>query len=81
MIRFEYLHFICEQDELQGTLTLRGEEGWRLHTCEPVVTMGPNGSGAMSAFVVMDQAIQEEEEQEYDNLPHFDDDEGLKMKG
>ena len=79
MVKFEYLTFVCEQEDLQSALTDMGQEGWRLHTCEPIVTMGPNGSGAMSAFVVMDQTFQEEHEVP---LPHsFDDDEGLKMKG
>ncbi len=77
-MRFLYKHFVCDQDELQGALTLRGEEGWRLHTCEPVILQGQYGSGTMSVFVVMDQAYNDEEEvyEAPETAP-----EGIAMKG
>ena len=78
MLKFNYLTFVCEQDELQSILTEKGQEGWRLHTCEPVVTTGIYGSGVMSVFIVMDQAFQEDE-QEYE-VPEQSF-EGLEMKG
>ncbi len=79
-MNFLYKHFICEQDELEETLTLHGSKGWRLHTCEPVVTVGHLGTGLMSVFVVMDQAYEPEE---YQDVTTFDDkeSEGLAMKG
>ncbi len=80
MTKFLYIHFLCEQEELQDLLTLRGAEGWRLHTCEPVILQGQYGSSIMNVLVVMDQAFQEEEE--FD-LPggHDDAAEGIAMKG
>ena len=78
-MRFLYKHFVCDQDELQGALTLRGEEGWRLHTCEPVISVGPHGTGLMQVFVVMDQAYQDEAEEVYDTP--VEETEGLAMKG
>ncbi len=76
-MKFLYKHFVCEQDELQDVLTLRGEEGWRLHTCEPIVNIGPHGAGLMHVFVVMDQAYQEEEVYE----APVEEAEGIAMKG
>lgn len=57
MIVFQYLTFVCEQSELQHRLTEAGIEGWRLHTCEPVVMMGPSGSGLLNVLVVLDRMI------------------------
>lgn len=81
MLKFKYTHFVCEQEELQALLTQKGEEGWRLHTCEPVVTVGQYGSGAMSVFVVMDSAFETDNLEE--EVPSSDDDtiEGIAMKG
>ncbi len=86
MLKFKYSSFVCGQEELQAILTRKGEEGWRLHTCEPVVTMGPLGSGAMNVFVVMDYAFETDHLEE--GTPASDDDiierclqEGLAMKG
>jgi hypothetical protein len=59
---FEYLHFYCDRDELQERLSAYGQEGWRLHTCDPVVTVGEYGTGIIYAFVVMDKAYMPEEE-------------------
>ena len=80
-MKFKYKHFICNQDELQGTLTLRGEEGWRLHTCEPVMTMGQQGTGLMEAFVVMDQAYETDNLEEEEVYEPDEESEGLSMKG
>ncbi len=76
---FQYITFVCEQTELQAKLTERGLEGWRLHTCDPVVTVGPQGSGLLNAFVVMDKFVDEEDGDQVVN----DDDaqEGIAMKG
>ena len=81
MLKFRYTHFVCEQEELQSILTEKGEEGWRLHTCEPVIAMGPLGSGGMSVFVVMDSAFETDNLEE--EAPASDDDtiEGIAMKG
>lgn len=77
---FDYLHFVCEQSELEALLKKHGLEGWRLHTCDPVVTVGPQGSGMLNAFVVMDKFIDEDEEnsQVVDNE---DAQEGIAMRG
>ena len=58
---FQYVTFVCEQSELQDRLTQAGLEGWRLHTCDPVVTIGSQGSGMINAFVVMDRCIESED--------------------
>ena len=80
MPHFQYVTFVCEQTELQTMLTEHGLNGWRLHTCDPVVTVGPQGSGLLNAFVVMDKFIDEEEEnsQVVDNE---DAQEGIAMRG
>lgn len=77
---FQYLTFMCEQTELQERLTQAGLEGWRLHTCDPVVTVGPQGSGLLNAFVVMDRYVEDPGNDE----ELVDDDaaqEGIAMKG
>ena len=75
---FQYLTFVCPQDELQAKLTEHGLEGWRLHTCDPVVAIGEQGSGMIHAFVVLDRYVEPEnaEEEVADEA-----DEGLRMKG
>lgn len=78
MLSFQYFHFVCEQSELQSLLSRYGLEGWRLHTCDPVVTYGSNGSGMLNAFVVMDKFTDEEENQQ---VVEDDASEGLAMKG
>lgn len=75
---FQYLTFVCEQTELQERLTQAGLKGWRLHTCDPVVTLGPQGSGTLNAFVVMDKFVEEEDSQVVDS---DDAQEGIAMKG
>lgn len=79
MVIFQYLTFVCEQAILQKLLSEHGLEGWRLHTCDPVVTVGPQGSGILQAFVVMDKCSDEE----VDPQVVMDDDaqEGIPMKG
>ena len=57
MTQYAYLHFICDATELQEKLSFHGAEGWRLHTCEPIRTTGPAGSGLLQAFVVMDGVV------------------------
>jgi len=79
MINFQYLHFVCEQSELQVLLSRYGLEGWRLHTCDPVVTVGPKGSGLLNAFVVMDRMIEPDEPGEL--VADDDASEGIAMKG
>lgn len=79
MVIFQYLTFVCEQPELQPLLSQYGLEGWRLHTCDPVVTVGPQGSGMLNAFVVMDKFSDEEEDQQV--VVDEDAQDGIPMKG
>ncbi len=75
---FQYLTFLCDQNDLQARLSVYGLERWRLHTCDPVVTVGPHGSGILQVLVVMDRIVDEPEE------PVVEDDgaqEGIAMKG
>jgi hypothetical protein len=81
MAHFQYHTFVCEQSELQAELTKFGLEGWRLHTCDPVVTVGSQGSGLLSAFVVMDKFIDDEEEEDPSQVGDDDAQEGIAMKG
>ena len=76
---FQYLTFVCPQDELQDRLTQAGLECWRLHTCDPVVAVGEHGSGMIHAFVVLDRYVEPEESDE----PVADEEanEGIAMKG
>ncbi len=76
---FQYLTFVCEQTNLQAKLTEHGLVGWRLHTCDPVVTLGPQGSGMLNAFVVMDKFIDEEEDPQV--VDNEDAQEGIAMRG
>lgn len=62
--KFEYLTFLCEQESLQETLTPLGLEGWRLHTCDPVLPFGAEGSGVLHVLVVLDRVILPGEEPE-----------------
>ncbi len=62
MPTFEYLTFVCDQPDLQDLLSRYGPDGWRLHTCEPVVTIGPSGSGSLNILVFMDSSIYPETE-------------------
>lgn len=72
-----YLHFTCEAAELNDMLNKYGSNGWRLHTCEPVPTLGSHGSGTLYAFVVMDKLVVATEEE-----PAVEPDvEGIPMKG
>ncbi len=76
---FQYFTFVCEQPDLQERLTKLGLDGWRLHTCDPVVTLGPQGSGMLNAFVVMDKFIDEAEDPQV--ADNEDAQEGLAMRG
>lgn len=60
---FQYLTFLCTQPELQDKLTPLGLEGWRLHTCDAVMTYGPHGTGIPRVLVVLDRIVDEPEEQ------------------
>lgn len=76
---FQYVTFVCAQTELQTMLTEHGLNGWRLHTCDPVAMLGPQGSGMLQAFVVMDKFVDDGEE-----TPQVDDEdaqEGIAMRG
>lgn len=74
---FDYISFVCEADQLQPRLKELGAQSWRLHTCEPVPTVGSNGSGTLYAFVVMDKML-EATEDEPAGEPAV---EGIPMKG
>jgi len=76
---FQYVTFVCEQTNLQSKLTEHGLGGWRLHTCDPVVTVGPQGSGILNAFVVMDKFVDEEDVQRVVDSENAQ--EGIAMKG
>lgn len=64
--KFEYLTFLCEQEKLQELLTIAGQDRWRLHTCDPVLPFGSEGSGVLHVLVVLDRVVVEEEEPETD---------------
>ena len=78
MTQFLYLSFVCDQPSLEAKLNELGRQGWRLHTCEPVMTFGPAGNGPLQAFVVMDMAVVEEPG---DNPAEDAASEGIPMKG
>jgi hypothetical protein len=73
----EYTSFVCEQTDLEVRLNVAGREGWRLHTCEPISTVGPSGSGLLSAFVVMDRVVEHNSDPE----DFSSTGEGIAMKG
>ena len=77
MIKFHYKTFVCDQPDLQARLTELGDDGWRLHTCEPVIMVGPGGgSGLLQILVTMDQVEEIPEEVGVETAP-----EGIAMKG
>ena len=65
---FKYLHFVCMSEELEDRLNEAGKDGWRLHTCDPVIT----ADGQIMLVVVMDMTIVFEEEEQ-----HHEDDDGI----
>lgn len=56
MIKFEYKSFFCREDELEKHLNTYGEEGWQLHSSEPVVTVGMVGAPDVNFSVIMTKA-------------------------
>lgn len=77
MLKFYYNTFVCDHPELQARLMELGEDGWRLHTCEPVIRSGPDGSsGLLQVLVAMDKVEEISEEVEAETAP-----EGIAMKG
>ena len=82
MTKFQYTTFVCDHDALQPILTELGLEGWRLHTCDPVAPVGPQGSGILQAFVVLDKVIEEMDFADQDTLVVDVDDvpEGIAMR-
>lgn len=75
---FQYLTFLCPQPDLQAILSINGLEGWRLHTCDPVATYGPQGSGILQVLVVMDRIVDEPVDQ---GVLEDGASEGLAMRG
>lgn len=75
---YEYKHFVIAQEELEGELNFYGSTGWRLHTCEPVLTFGQKGSGIILAFVVMDRLDQPEDKPQIDQKVSP---QGIAMRG
>lgn len=57
MIKFEYKSFLCREDDLEKRLNTYGEEGWQLHSSEPVVTVGMAGAPDVSFSVIMAKVI------------------------
>lgn len=79
MPTFKYISFTCEADALEDRLNEYGSQGWRLHTCEPVATVGPQGSGTLHTFVVMDMLIAADDDgADAEEAPRP---EGIAMKG
>ena len=79
---FQYLTFVCDQSDLQDLLTKCGLERWRLHTCEPVISVGPQGSGILQILVVMDRVVDEPTEEEGGNVSYYEaPSKGIAMKG
>lgn len=76
-LKWKYRCFTCEQDELQSLLDEYGDMGWRLHTCEPIVSVGTFGTGLIKAFVVLEMVEQIENLEEDSE----DEPEGLAMRG
>ena len=68
-VSFQYKAFICSMDELEPHLNHYGDQGWRLHSCDPIAL-----DGHLKASVVMDKVVQHGEGE--DAKP-----EGLAMKG
>ena len=57
-IKFAYRHFVVASEDLEAVLNEHGEDGWRLHTCEPVASAGDDGEAKLFMAVVMDKATQ-----------------------
>jgi hypothetical protein len=82
MNKFLYLTFCCWYEDLQAALDKHGQEGWRLHTCEPVMKIGHLGvSGALEAFVVMDKHVFEEAAKAPEELAKYEPAVGIPMRG
>lgn len=64
MHKFLYKVVVCDVEDLQAQLNELGDKGWRLHTCETIVTVGQFGTGTVKAFCVFDQIHMGEENQD-----------------
>ncbi len=72
MVVYEYFtHTVYTEPQLNSLLNERGQEGWRLHTCDI-----NSYSGLVSYLVVMDRAY--ESEQPVEEEPGVHD--GIEMK-
>lgn len=78
MHTIKYTSFMCDYDSLEARLNELGSQGWRLHTCEPVPLIGPQGTGSVRAFVVMDMLVEHAEENQTEAEPRP---EGIAMRG
>lgn len=73
MQKFKYYSFKCFEEDLETMLEPLGADGWRLHTCEPFMTTGAEGSGPLEVFCVLDKCYVDED-------PHMEEesDSGIK---
>jgi len=78
MPTFEYLTFTCTEFELQERLSTFGTNGWRLHTCEPILPYGPAGTGVVRILVVLDKFNAPAEEEGSSPEPL---EQGIPMRG
>lgn len=74
---FEYRHFTCDGGELEARLNHHGRDGWRLHTCEPIVLVDQTGQPSSYCFVVMDRLVAEDEDEAAERRPIG----GMEMRG
>lgn len=52
---FQYLHLVCQTGNFQENLNHYGQEGWRLHTWEPMVATDESGQAVLNLLVVMER--------------------------
>lgn len=67
-IKYQYFHTQCPVFKLNDVLNELGQEGWRLHTCEPFILTDQEGQMQTVFEVVMDRAYQEAAEPPGDEI-------------
>ncbi len=67
IIMFQYNAFQCDSDEVHNALNVLADDGWRLHTCDPVTIRGGEGVDSLFFWIVMERLIPEPDPKEGEN--------------
>lgn len=80
MMRFEYKVLQCSGPDLEAKLNELGNEGWRLHTCDPFYTQGEGESLTTHFTVVLDRGYMLDESSDNPGSDTIDRPEAIACK-